>query len=124
MGILESDQASGENINVSPEVSGPVTAILVKEGDHVRAGQALFTIDESVRVLPVIFSFRADPSQEGLLGFTGTETGGRWSRMTLTYRNLGRRLGSFARPPAAGCGARFEAYDRVAKLSAATRCAT
>lgn len=48
-GIVESDQGSGENINVLPEVSGPVTGIFVKEGDAVRAGQPLFAIDDSVQ---------------------------------------------------------------------------
>ena len=34
-GIIESDQASGENINVFPEVSGPVVATFVREGQSV-----------------------------------------------------------------------------------------
>jgi len=48
-GIIESDQASGANINIYPEVSGPVTKVLVSEGQAVSAGTLLFTIDCSVQ---------------------------------------------------------------------------
>jgi HlyD family secretion protein len=48
-GILESDQASGANVNVFPEVSGTVTAILVHEGERVRRGARLVRIEESVQ---------------------------------------------------------------------------
>ena len=48
-GIIESDQGSGSNINLYPEVSGPVTQVLVKEGQAVSAGTALLTIDDSVQ---------------------------------------------------------------------------
>jgi len=48
-GIIESDQSSGENVNVFPEVSGPVVATYVHEGEVVRAGQPLFAIDDSVQ---------------------------------------------------------------------------
>lgn len=48
-GIIESDQSSGSNINVYPEVSGRVTAVLVKEGQQVSAGAALLKIDDSVQ---------------------------------------------------------------------------
>lgn len=48
-GIIESDQAQGQNINIYPEVSGPITQILVKEGDKVRKGDALLMIDDSVQ---------------------------------------------------------------------------
>ncbi len=48
-GIIEGAQSSGENINVLPEVAGPVVSIFVKEGDAVRAGQPLFAIDDSVQ---------------------------------------------------------------------------
>jgi HlyD family secretion protein len=57
-GIVESAQGSGENVNVLPEVSGPVVSIFAKEGDTVRAGQPLFAIDDSVQ--------RATTAQEGL----------------------------------------------------------
>jgi HlyD family secretion protein len=47
-GIVESDQPSGANVNVYPEVSGPITQVLVHEGQQVSAGTLLFTIDDSV----------------------------------------------------------------------------
>ena len=48
-GIVESDQPSGENINIYPEVAGTVRQILVAEGQQVRKGQPLLLIDESVQ---------------------------------------------------------------------------
>jgi HlyD family secretion protein len=48
-GMVESDQPSGENTNIFPEVSGPITKVLVQEGQEVSAGTPLFTIDDSVQ---------------------------------------------------------------------------
>ena len=48
-GIIESDQSSGENINIFPEISGPITRVLAHEGQEVPAGAPLFTIDDSVQ---------------------------------------------------------------------------
>jgi HlyD family secretion protein len=48
-GIIESDQTSGANINIYPEVSGPITQVLVREGQRVSAGTPLLTIDDSVQ---------------------------------------------------------------------------
>jgi HlyD family secretion protein len=48
-GILESDQSSGENINVYPEVPGTVRQILVAEGQEVKAGTPLLLIDDSIQ---------------------------------------------------------------------------
>lgn len=48
-GIIESEQAQGENITLYPEVSGPVTSVLVAEGAGVRKGDVLATIDDSVQ---------------------------------------------------------------------------
>jgi HlyD family secretion protein len=48
-GIIESDQAQGQNINIYPEVSGPITQILVAEGQTVHRGDALISIDDSVQ---------------------------------------------------------------------------
>ena len=48
-GIIESEQGSGENINVYPEVSGVVTEVLVKEGQPVAAGTPLLSLDDSVQ---------------------------------------------------------------------------
>jgi HlyD family secretion protein len=49
VGVIESDQASGENVNIIPEVAGTVVATFVKEGDAVHAGQPLFALDDSVQ---------------------------------------------------------------------------
>jgi len=48
-GMIESDQPSGENINIFPEVAGPITQVLVHEGQQVKAGTPLFGIDDSVQ---------------------------------------------------------------------------
>jgi HlyD family secretion protein len=48
-GMIESDLPSGENINIFPEVSGPITKVLVKEGQQVKAGIILFNIEDSVQ---------------------------------------------------------------------------
>jgi HlyD family secretion protein len=48
-GIIESNQTHGENINIYPEISGPVTEVLVAEGATVKKGDALLRIDESVQ---------------------------------------------------------------------------
>lgn len=47
-GIVESDQANGANMDLYPEVAGPVMQILVGEGQNVAKGDALLTIDDSV----------------------------------------------------------------------------
>jgi len=49
-GMIESDQPSGEDINIYPEVSGPITRVLASEGQSVSAGAVLFTIDNSVQL--------------------------------------------------------------------------
>jgi HlyD family secretion protein len=48
-GMVESDQPSGENINVYPEVSGTVKQIPVAEGQDVRKGTVLLSIDDSIQ---------------------------------------------------------------------------
>ncbi|HME40313.1 MAG TPA: biotin/lipoyl-binding protein [Steroidobacteraceae bacterium] len=48
-GIIESVQAQGENINIYPEVAGPVTQVLAAEGAKVHKGDLLLTIDDSVQ---------------------------------------------------------------------------
>ena len=48
-GMGESDLPSGENINIFPQVSGPITRVLVQEGQSVQAGTLLFTIEDSVQ---------------------------------------------------------------------------
>ena len=78
-GIIESDQTSGENINVFPEVPGPVVATYVTEGQTVHAGQPLFAIDNSVQLattqqealqakaaLAMLNELKAEPRRETL----------------------------------------------------------
>jgi HlyD family secretion protein len=48
-GIVESDQPSGENINVYPEVSGTVKQIPVAEGQEVKKGTVLLLMDDSIQ---------------------------------------------------------------------------
>jgi HlyD family secretion protein len=48
-GMVESDQPSGENINVYPEVSGTVKEIPVAEGQEVKKGQVLLVLDDSIQ---------------------------------------------------------------------------
>ncbi|AOJ72935.1 MULTISPECIES: HlyD family secretion protein [Burkholderia] len=48
-GIVESDQSSGVNVNLYPDVTGAVTRIFVREGDAVKAGDTLLTLDDSVQ---------------------------------------------------------------------------
>ena len=48
-GIIESDQPGGSNINIYPEVAGPVTKVFVHEGQSVTAGTPMLTIDDSVQ---------------------------------------------------------------------------
>jgi HlyD family secretion protein len=48
-GIIESSQTHGENINIYPEVSGPITEVLVAEGATVKKGDPLLKIDDSVQ---------------------------------------------------------------------------
>jgi HlyD family secretion protein len=49
-GIVESEQASGKNINVYPEVSGTVAKVLVSEGQEVKKGMPLLLIDDSIQL--------------------------------------------------------------------------
>jgi HlyD family secretion protein len=48
-GIVESAQPQGVNINIYPEVAGPVSQVLVSEGESVHRGQVLVTIDDTVQ---------------------------------------------------------------------------
>jgi HlyD family secretion protein len=48
-GIVESDQPGGSNINIYPDVSGKVTVVLAREGQAVKAGDPLMTVDDSVQ---------------------------------------------------------------------------
>lgn len=48
-GMIESEQAHGKNINMYPEVAGPITDVPVSEGQRVHRGDVLLKIDESVQ---------------------------------------------------------------------------
>ena len=48
-GILESEQPTGSNVSIYPEVAGTVTGILVSEGQTVAAGVPLLALDDSVQ---------------------------------------------------------------------------
>jgi len=48
-GMIESEQPNGANINIFPEVSGPITQVFVHEGQPVSAGTPLFTVEDSVQ---------------------------------------------------------------------------
>jgi HlyD family secretion protein len=76
-GIVESDQPSGENINVYPEVSGTVRQILVTEGQEVKQETVLLVIDDSIQratteqlqsqaqaALTLLDELRAQPKKE------------------------------------------------------------
>jgi HlyD family secretion protein len=78
-GIVESDQPSGENINVYPEVPGTVKQILVAEGQAVHKGDPLVLIDDSIQratveqqqsqaeaALSLLEELKAEPRQETL----------------------------------------------------------
>lgn len=65
-GIIESAQGSGENVNIFPEVAGPVTKILVAEGQTVRAGTPLLIIDYAVQQATTI-ALKAQADAAGTL---------------------------------------------------------
>jgi HlyD family secretion protein len=78
-GMVESEQAQGSNINIYPEVAGPITRVLVSEGQHVHKGDALLMIDDSVQrataeqqraqadaALAMLHELRAEPRPETL----------------------------------------------------------
>ena len=78
-GIIESYQSEGSNINIYPEVSGPITKIFAAEGEPVKAGTPLLAIDDSVQratveqqqsqaeaALAMLQELRAEPRPENL----------------------------------------------------------
>jgi HlyD family secretion protein len=48
-GMIESVQAQGIDIALNPEVTGKITQVLVREGQSVRTGQPLLTMDDSIQ---------------------------------------------------------------------------
>jgi HlyD family secretion protein len=78
-GMIESEQAQGSNINIYPEVPGPITQVLVAEGQKVHRGDTLLTIDDSVQrataeqqksqadaALALLNELKAEPRRETL----------------------------------------------------------
>jgi len=78
-GIIESYQTSGQNTNIYPEVAGTITKILVAEGAHVRQGEPLLLIDDSIQratveqqksqaeaALTLLQELKAQPRKENL----------------------------------------------------------
>jgi len=66
-GIIESDQAHGSNVNVYPEVSGTVVAVLVHSGQAVKRGDQLVQLDDRVqRATTEQIEAQAKASQVGL----------------------------------------------------------
>ena len=78
-GMIESAQAQGSNINIYPEVPGPITEVMVAEGQKVHKGDALLSIDDSVQrataeqqrsqaeaALAMLNELRAEPRAETL----------------------------------------------------------
>jgi HlyD family secretion protein len=49
VGIVETLQGSGENIDIYPEVAGTVVRIPVAEGQRVKAGSPLLALDDTVQ---------------------------------------------------------------------------
>ncbi|RBH57572.1 MULTISPECIES: efflux RND transporter periplasmic adaptor subunit [Pseudomonas] len=47
-GIIESEQSGGSDIVIYPQVAGPVTQLLVHEGQKVTLGMPLVTLDDAV----------------------------------------------------------------------------
>lgn len=79
-GMIESDQPSGANLNIFPEVSGPIVKVLAQEGQQVKAGTLLFAIDDSVQrattaqlklqseaALALLNELKAEPRPETLM---------------------------------------------------------
>lgn len=79
IGIVESDQTTGANINIYPEVSGPAVQLLVAEGQVVARGTPLLRVDDSVQrpsveqlqaqsesALAMLEELRAQPRKENL----------------------------------------------------------
>jgi HlyD family secretion protein len=48
-GIVESDQPSGSNVNLYPEVAGTIVEVAVREGQPVRRGDVLLRLDDRVQ---------------------------------------------------------------------------
>ncbi len=60
---------SRRSANIQPQVDGALTRILVKSGDHVRAGQPLMTIDP-LKQQSVVEQQRSTEAQKKAISIT------------------------------------------------------
>ena len=110
-GIIESDQPSGENVNIYPEVSGPITKVLVREGQRVSAGTLLFAIDDSVQKanteqlrlqseasLALLNELKAQPRKE-TLAIAQSQVGLAESNLKVAQDQYDKRRASYAIDP-------------------------
>ena len=110
-GMVESEQSSGENINIFPEVSGPITQVLVSEGRKVSAGTPLLTIDNSVQIgnteqlrkqaeaaLELLKELKAQPRKE-TLAIAVSQVGQAASTLKAARDQYDKRLASYNSDP-------------------------
>jgi HlyD family secretion protein len=110
-GLIESDQPSGENINIYPEVSGPITKVLVSEGQQVKAGDPLFAIDDSVQrattaqlklqaeaSLALLNELKAEPRPETLT-IAAAQVALAASSLKLAHNEYAKNLASYTLNP-------------------------
>ncbi|KTC79533.1 efflux RND transporter periplasmic adaptor subunit [Legionella cherrii] len=48
-GIVESHQPTGQNVNIYPQVSGEITAVFAQEGEYLKKGDPILTLDDSIQ---------------------------------------------------------------------------
>jgi HlyD family secretion protein len=106
-GIVESVQPGGSNLNIYPEVPGPVKKLLVHEGQAVTAGTTLLTIDDTVQrastaqlrlqadaALALLDELKAQPRRETLaIARSQVELAG--ANLKVTRDQYGKRRASF-----------------------------
>jgi len=136
-GILESNQASGQNINVYPEVSGTVKEIPVKEGQEVHKGDLLLQIDDSIQkatveqlqsqsmaALSALEGLRAQPRKENLEVAEAQAVAAQaalktaedsWKKQNLAYELNPKAIGKDALDNAANAMAAAKANLEVAE---------
>ena len=64
---------SRRSASIQPQVDGSLTKILVKSGDHVRAGQVLMTIDPLKQQATVDQQHSTEAQKKAILDYTKTE---------------------------------------------------
>lgn len=107
-GMVESYQTSGEGINIFPEVSGPITKVLVAEGQSVKAGTPLLTIDNSIQrattdqlrlqaeaSLKLLQELKAEPRLE-TLAIASSQVGLAETNLKATRDQYEKRLASYS----------------------------